>query len=205
MKRSTHASLAGASGWCCAPLTGVIFVMDRSNHYEAAFEGYLRHRQLTYVAIDETRRSMMGDAPVKSADFLVYGPLGSRLIVDVKGRKVGGNSKRRTWQNWTNEEDVEGLERWVDHLGPDHRGLFVFTYALPEDVLLPDSTPDLFTWQEHRYLLRAIDVQDYRKHLRVRSPRWRTVHLPGATFRELIRPVWDFIHEPNLVGQHVPF
>ena len=47
--------------------------MDRSNHYEVAFESYLQRQRLSYVAVDETRRAPMGDSPVKSLDFLVFG------------------------------------------------------------------------------------------------------------------------------------
>ncbi|MFL5329954.1 MAG: HYExAFE family protein [Gemmataceae bacterium] len=47
--------------------------MDRGNHYEAAFEDYLRDRALPYIGVDETRRSLLGDGPVKSLDFIVYG------------------------------------------------------------------------------------------------------------------------------------
>ena len=35
--------------------------MDRSNHYEAAFEAYLQWHRLCYVAVDETRRAWLGD------------------------------------------------------------------------------------------------------------------------------------------------
>ena len=35
-------------------------------------------------------------------------------------------------------------------------------------------------------------VEDYRRQMRVRSPRWGTVGLPGAVFRELVRPFRDF-------------
>ena len=31
--------------------------MNRDNHYEAAFEAYLRARRLPYIAVDEARRS----------------------------------------------------------------------------------------------------------------------------------------------------
>ena len=31
--------------------------MDRSNHYESAFEAYLRARRLGYVAVDEAHRA----------------------------------------------------------------------------------------------------------------------------------------------------
>ena len=34
--------------------------MDRSNHYEAAFEDWLQENDLCYVAVDESRRAMLG-------------------------------------------------------------------------------------------------------------------------------------------------
>ena len=77
--------------------------MDRGNHYEAAFEAYLRDRRLGYVAVDESRRSSLDDEPVKSIDFIVYGHGGARLLVDIKGRKFPGGKAGRpryTWQNW---------------------------------------------------------------------------------------------------------
>ena len=39
----------------------------RTNHYEAAFEAWLRGHQVPCVAIDETRRSLLGRALVESA------------------------------------------------------------------------------------------------------------------------------------------
>jgi len=43
----------------------------RDNHYEAAFEAYLRDRRLPYVAVDEAKRSRLSDGSLKSLDFLV--------------------------------------------------------------------------------------------------------------------------------------
>ena len=37
-------------------------------------------------------------------------------------------------------------------------------------------------------LLRAVEVNDYERHMRVRSPKWGTVALPTAAYRELVRP-----------------
>ena len=45
---------------------------DRTVHYEAAFEGYLRHRAIPYVAIDEAKRALFANAKLKSFDFVVY-------------------------------------------------------------------------------------------------------------------------------------
>ncbi len=34
---------------------------NRNNHYEAAFEEFLRSRTVPYVAVDEARRSVLSD------------------------------------------------------------------------------------------------------------------------------------------------
>lgn len=181
--------------------------MDRSNHYEAAFEAYLQWHRLCYVAVDETRRSMLGDSPVKSLDFIVHGDNGSHLLVDVKGRRfpVGLRHPRRVWECWTLEEDVDALERWSALFGPGFVGLFVFAYCLSRAVELPEDTTDLWTWRGRRYLLRAVDVATYRGHLRMRSPRWHTVSLPAAVFRQVVRPLTDFTHGPVLEPEACPF
>ena len=70
--------------------------MIRSNHYEAAFEAYLRSRGVGFVAVDEARRSLLGATDVKSLDFIIVGPESSKLVVDVKGRKFPGGSLLRT-------------------------------------------------------------------------------------------------------------
>ena len=116
--------------------------MDRSNHYEAAFEAYLQWHRLCYVAVDETRRATLGDTRVKSLDFLVFGHGGSRLLVDVKGRRFPGGKKpklRWIWQNWCMREDLDGLARWAEVAGPGYQGLLVFAYHLQPEVTLPDG------------------------------------------------------------------
>jgi len=105
--------------------------MDRGNHYETAFEAYLRDRRLGYVAVDESRRSSLDDEPVKSIDFIVYGHGGARLLVDIKGRKFPGGKAgkpRHVWQNWVFREDVEGLERWAVSFGAEYRGVLDFNF-----------------------------------------------------------------------------
>src|SRR5439155_5475088 len=81
--------------------------MDRSNHYEAAFEAYLQWHRHCYVAVDETRRAMLGEVRVKSLDFIVYGEHGARLLVDVKGRRFPTGSperQRRVWECWSTHD-----------------------------------------------------------------------------------------------------
>src|SRR5262245_21323409 len=180
--------------------------MDRGNHYEVAFESYLQAQRVCYVAVDETRRALLDDGPVKSLDFVVFGREGARLVIDVKGRRFpGGPVKRprRVWECWSFREDVEGLIRWTEMAGADYRGLLVFAYLLHPSVELSATTPDLFVFRERRYLFRAIGIEEYRDHMRGRSASWDTVSLPKAAYRTLVRPFRDFVR-PG-VGEGVPF
>lgn len=95
---------------------------------------------------------------------------------------------------WSTEDDVSGLERWSELFGPGYRGLLVFAYEVLPEVPLFADTDDLWTWRTRRYLLRAVAVDDYRRNMRVRSPKWRTVTLPRPVFRELVRPFRHFTH-----------
>lgn len=174
--------------------------MDRANHYEAAIEAYLQWHRLCYVAVDETRRAFLGDAPVKNLDFIVCSEQ-AHLLVDVKGRRFPAGSPdrpRRVWECWTRHEDIDGLLRWQALFGPDYVSLLLFTYLLAPEKPLPEAEAewreekDLWTWRGRRYLLRAITVEDYQQHMRTRSPKWETVALPGAVFRALARPFHEF-------------
>jgi hypothetical protein len=173
-------------------------IMDRGNPYEAAFEAYLQEQGLCYVAVDETRRSILGDTSVKNLDFIVLGPTGTRLLVDVKGRRFPGgttNKPRYVWESWTTQEDIDGLTHWQTLFGAEYLPLFVFLYQVMPTAELPSDTPDLWRGKESTYLVRAVPLEDYRKNMRVRSPKWATVDLPAEAFRSLARPFRYFSHE----------
>jgi hypothetical protein len=59
---------------------------NRDNHYEAAFEAYLRERRLPYIAVDEARRSLVPDGSLKSLDFIVSPAGDVSWLVDVQRR-----------------------------------------------------------------------------------------------------------------------
>jgi hypothetical protein len=171
--------------------------MDRSNPYEAAFEAFLKEQGLCYVAVDETRRAVLGDVPVKNLDFIVLGPTGAKLLVDVKGRKFPGgppDRPRYVWESWATQEDVNGLTHWQALFGADYQPLFVFMYRVLPTVTLGD-TPDVWRYKDDTYLFRAVTLDDYRKHMRVRSPKWGTVNLPRGKFEEIARPFRFHSHE----------
>src|SRR5262249_32439929 len=136
---------------------------------------------------------------------MVFGRDGARLVVDVKGRRFPGwrpKTPRRMWQSWSFRDDVDGLERWADLAGPGYRGLLVFSYQLHSKVEMDERTPDLHCFRGRRYLFRSVEVGDYRRHMRVRSPRWGTGCLPLSGFLALVRPRSDFVLTP--AGQELP-
>ncbi len=179
--------------------------MKSDNHYEVAFEAFLRGLGIAVVPVVEARRSYLDAAEVKSPDFLVIGPDDARVVVDVKGRKFPGGPDarpRKVWECWCEEDDIDGLTRWAARLGPGFRGVLAFVYHLSPAVALPHETPDQFQHAGRAYLARGVAVEDYVECARRRSPRWGTVDLPAATFRQLVRPFTDFLTAP--IPEDVP-
>src|SRR5438874_9820983 len=171
--------------------------MDRSNPYESAFVAFLREQGLCYIAVDEAKRAILGDMPVKNLDFIVLGPTGAKLLVDVKGRRFPGgpaDKPRYGWESWATQEDVNGLTHWQALFGADYLPLFVFMYRVLPTVTL-DDTPDVWRRKDETYLFRAVTLDDYRKHMRVRSPKWETVNLPKGMFEQVARPFRYYSHE----------
>lgn len=171
--------------------------MKSDNHYEAAFDAYLRKRGVAVVPVVEARRSYLDPGEVKSPDFIVVAPNDAKLVVDVKGRKFPGTGKggkpRNIWHNWCEREDVESLIRWAERFGAGFRGVLAFVYDLALNIELPPDTPDQFVFRGRIYLMRGVLVNDYRRHMRTRSPRWGTVHVLTDDFRALVKPISNFL------------
>jgi hypothetical protein len=171
----------------------------RSNHYEAAFEAYLRERQVGFLAVDEAKRSILGGAAVKSLDFVVVGPDPARLVIDVKGRRFPGGTEekpREVWQSWSTEDDVAGLRAWAERFGPDYRGILAFAYEIAPHYRVAEQTPDAFFFRGRTYLMRGIDALAYAATMAPRSRRWGPGHLPAPAFRALCRPFSYFLNPP---------
>src|SRR5687767_13230213 len=133
--------------------------MKSDNHYEAAFDAFLRGRGAAVVPVVEARRSYLDPGEVKSPDFIVAA-LEAKLIVDVKGRKFPGTGKggrpRNVWHNWCELEDVESLVRWADRFGGGFRGVLAFVYDVAPHLELPRGTPDQFGFRGRLYLMRGV-------------------------------------------------
>ena len=158
-------------------------------HYEAAFEHYVRGQQIPYVAVDEAKRASFRDAKLKSFDFILYSQSTTNWLVDIKGRRFGESraTRRPSWQNWVTQADLDGLAQWQDVFGEGFRALLVFAYALE----VPGDPPVdvVHEFRDRRYVFAALPLDTYRQHARVRSPKWGTVNIPVAAFREHVRPI----------------
>lgn len=168
----------------------------RHNHYEAAFEDYLRCEQIAYVAVDERRRAVEAAGSLKSVDFIVSpaddgGPLPpARWLVDVKGRRFPSGSQY--WRNWTTREELDSLARWCDRFGEGFLGVLVFAYELCGDRS-PVPVHEVHHFRDRAYAFVAIPACHYLAIARPLSPKWGTVSAPTAEFRRAARPVAEVL------------
>jgi len=159
-----------------------------ANHYERAFENWLCDRRVEYLRADEHERIGPGPQSVKNFDFLLYLSADRRVIVEVKGRTFRGTSLApmtglECWVTW---DDVESLRMWQKVLGPDHQAIFVFAYRLERlDVDLDGR--EAFLAGSDRYVFFYVRLDEYRRRMKRRSPKWQTVTLPADAFRACAR------------------
>lgn len=177
---------------------------QRRNHAERAFESLIRSKRIPYVAVNEARKSLLppgakltlegqaGDATLKNFDFIVYGE-DTNLLVEVKGRTIPRPKrpqlpgKRPRLECWVTQDDIDALRTWQRLFGPGYDPVIVFMYTCdgpPPDGLFGEVVELAGVW----YAVRAISLDDYEPKMRVRSPRWRTVHLGQDEFDLLSRP-----------------
>jgi hypothetical protein len=169
---------------------------DRSVHYEAAFEAYLRERGIPYVAVDEAKKALFSNHKLKSFDFVVYSKAGQNLLIDVKGRSLrdngnGSGRAKRSFQTWTTEKDIDDLMQWEQVFGDDFKAILTFIYWIDGPTLTPE--PGMFEYRDRWYLLLGVDLAEYRNHMRRRSVKWETVALPAEDFRQLARPIESWL------------
>ena len=167
---------------------------NRDNHYEAAFEAYLRARRLPYVAVDEAKRSLLaGGESIKNLDFIVSSHGRETWLVDVKGRRFpSGDEQKQYWKNWSTRDDLRSLAQWEELFGPGFEGLFVFAYnVLGDRAPLPPE--QLFEFRDGLYGFVAVRLSDYAAGAHPISQSWDTVAMPTGEFRRLARPVEHFL------------
>ncbi len=176
----------------------------RDNHYEAAFEEFLRRRQIPYVAVDEKKRALLSDASLKSLDFIVSGPVGPSWLVDVKGRRFpAGEQQKQYWKNWSTEDDVRSLRAWQCLFGPSSQALFVFAYEIVGDRA-PVPAEQVFAYDGRLYGFVGVRLADYVAKARPISAAWGTLAMPVRDFRAVAAPVEEFFCQaepPEMVAE----
>jgi hypothetical protein len=166
---------------------------NRANHYEAAFEAYIRSLRVPCVAVDEAKRALVGDDGLKNPDFLLYPRLGLNLVVEVKGKRGKNSLGRRRWENWVTTDDLDGLARWQEMFGPGFRAVLAFAYAeVPQPFPLPRGD-GAFAFRNLDYRFWAVELDDYIAHLRSRGPAWKAVAMARAAFRRRVRPLQEWL------------
>jgi len=163
---------------------------DRSVHYEAAFEAFLRGKGVPYVAVDEAKKALFANAKLKSFDFVVYSKNGPNLLVDVKGRSCRNRESRSGFETWTTERDVEDLMQWEQVFGEGFEAVLTFVYWI-DAPLSPEA--GMFEFRDRWYLIMGVNLAEYRDHMRRRSAKWETVALPTQDFRALARPLESWL------------
>lgn len=167
----------------------------RDNHYEAAFEAWLKWLRVPYVAVDESHRSAAGNRTLKSLDFIVSPPAGSASwLVDVKGRQFP-TAGHQYWRNWSTADELSSLAAWEQLLGPRCGGLLVFAYNVVGE-LAPLPAEELFVHRDRLYGFVGIRLDHYTSWSRQLSVRWGTVTVSTPRFRALARPVREFLGAP---------
>ncbi len=164
----------------------------RDNHYEAAFEHYLRIRQIPYVAIDESKRAVMAESSIKSLDFIVSSSRGITWLVDVKGRRFPSGEQKQYWKNWSTRDDLVSLGRWQSLFGERFEALFVFAYYVV-GTRAPLPSEQLFTFRGRAYGFLAVRLEPYLRHARQISPRWDTLAMPTRRFRQFALPLVELL------------
>jgi hypothetical protein len=162
------------------------------NHYERAFESWLIDNRIQYIAVDEHKKAAFGQAKIKSFDFLLYPRNQQIIIAEVKGRLFKGTSfaKLAGFECWVTAEDIDGLAGWQEIFsagrlttGQGHKAAFIFAYKI-ENIDVDFDGRDIYDFEANRYVFFAVKLDSYRQFMKRRSPKWQTVTLPAAQFRQ---------------------
>ncbi len=161
--------------------------MDGGNHYERAFEGWLKENGIGYLAVDQHKRAAFSKSKIKSFDFLFYSADMRAFIAEVKGRKFKGNNFMAfgNLPNWVTDDDITGLRNWIEIFAGQYSGLFVFAYELTNIDVETDGR-EIFEYRGKRYVFTAVMLADYLAGATVRSIKWKTLHLSAEYYKQCI-------------------
>jgi hypothetical protein len=99
---------------------------------------------------------------------------------------------KHSWKNWSTRDDLRSLAQWEQLFGAGFCGLFVFAYNIVGDRA-PLPAELLFEHRGGLYAFVAVRLADYAARSHAISPRWDTVAMPAAEFRQVARPMDEFL------------
>ena len=160
---------------------------DGQNEYERAFENRLCEQKVRFARVDQSHRCVLGHTEIKTFDYLIYPKRGGCVLVELKGRVFRGESLggRRRLHCWVLGEDVTSLEHWRERFAEetaDVRAVFVFAYRIEKMAVDCDGL-EVYDEGGRRFVFLAIRHEDYRRCMKLRSVRWKTVTLAADDFR----------------------
>ena len=150
--------------------------------------------RIQYVIADEHKTAALARRKIKSFDFLLYPRSGQIIIAEVKGRRFKGTNlaKLAGFECWVTADDVDGLVKWQQVFGPGHQAVFVFAYKI-ENIDVDFDGRDIFDFDANRYIFFCVKLDDYRRLMKPRSPKWQTVTLPADKFRDCAVHISEFL------------
>ncbi|MBM4104380.1 MAG: hypothetical protein FJ263_10120 [Planctomycetes bacterium] len=176
-------------------------VKIKNNDYERAFDAWLREMHIPCHIMDQSCRREFYYDKIKSFDFAICPAGGKLTLIDVKGRLFRGQSLvgLKGLQCWVTREDIHGMEEWRDIVAVKQPAdaAFVFAYRLAQVDVETDGL-SVFGFEGAAYVFFIIRLDDYRRAMKQRSPRWRTVYLTAKDFRRLACPLEEWIEKLNL-------
>ncbi|MBN1788123.1 MAG: HYExAFE family protein [Sedimentisphaerales bacterium] len=158
--------------------------MLSGNHYERAFQAWLKDNGVQYLTVDQQKRAAFARNKIKSFDFIFYSPDAQAWLAEVKGRKFSGKTFTAfgSLPNWVTVDDINGLNNWVEIFGKRYQGLFIFAYDL-ENIDVDTDGREIFEFDHKRYVFIAVRLSDYQRGQTRRSEKWETVHLSADFYK----------------------
>lgn len=181
-----------------------VSITGSPNHYEFALRSWLDDNGVRFLAVDQQKRKVFARNKIKTFDMLVYpavggGDRGQTLVVEVKGRLFKGAKLNAgaSLPNWVTKEDIIGLTRWEQIIGRTEvrqrsNAVFVFSYKF-ERIDVETDGLETYDFDNNVYCFYAIALDEYRKKMKQRSPKWQTYDLAAADFREAAVPLGKFL------------
>lgn len=166
---------------------------EQANLYERAFQCFLTENKLSYVSIDQSKCPEYQNGPVKNFDFLVRPDTDTPILVELKGRTFKGTSLAglKGLDAWVTFEDVRSLSLWLDQYRrekPAARAVFVFAFRFANIDIETDGW-EVYDYAGRRFLFLGMPVDRYLEYMKIRSPKWQTVHLASQDFGTMAMPI----------------